>query len=288
MPTTSRPEPDGLPRTSVLVPRRYRVTRVQRETRDTQTVHLAPVDAPAAERFNAGQFNMVYVFGVGEVPMSITGSPARPDVLVHTTRGVGAVSRAICRLARGQMLGIRGPFGSSWPIAAAAGKDLLLMAGGVGLAPLRPVIYQILADRARYGRVSLLYGSRTPDLWLYRRELARWRAQDHVRVELTADRAPAGWRGAVGVVSTLLGRIPIDPSRTLAMVCGPEVMMRFTAKALEEAGLGRTDIHLSVERNMKCAVGLCGHCQLGRELVCRDGPIFRADRILPLIGVREL
>ncbi len=285
---TSRPEPHVRVRTPPLVPRRYRVTHVRRETQDTRTLHLTPVDAPPAGGFAAGQFNMVYVFGVGEVPMSITGSPTRAEMLVHTTRGVGAVSQAICRLRRGQMVGIRGPFGSAWPLAAAEGHDVLILAGGVGLAPLRSVIYQILAGRARYGRVSLLYGARTPDLWLYRRELTQWQARGHIHVELTADRAPAGWRGAVGVVPMLLGRIPVDPPRTLAMVCGPEIMMRFTAKALEEAGLPRTNIYLSVERNMKCAVGLCGHCQLGRELICRDGPVFRADRILPLIGAREL
>jgi NAD(P)H-flavin reductase len=283
MPDTTPAPPAGRP----MVPRRYRVTRVERETADTRTLHLAPVDEPAAG-FAAGQFNMLYVFGVGEVPMSITGNPARPDVLVHTTRGVGAVSRALCGLKRGAMVGIRGPFGRGWPLAAAAGKDLLLVAGGVGLAPLRPAVYHVLADRARYGRVFLLYGARTPDLWLYRRELSRWQAGGGVHVELTADRAPAGWTGRIGVVSTLLRRIPLDPSRTTALVCGPEVMMRFTAKALEAAGIGRGAIHLSMERNMKCAVGFCGHCQLGPYFICREGPVFPADRLLPLIGAREL
>lgn len=272
-----------------MVPRRYRVTRVERETVDTKTIHLAPVDAePGAAGFRPGQFNMVYVFGVGEAPMSITGSPGRPGVLVHTTRGVGAVSRGICGLKRGQMVGIRGPFGRGWPLDEAAGRDVLLMAGGVGMAPLRPVVYQILADRARYGRVFLLYGARTPDLWLYRRELARWQAGGDIRVELTADRAPAGWQGSVGVVSSLLGRISIDPLRTTAMLCGPEVMMRFTAKALEEAGVDRRNVYLSMERNMKCAVAFCGHCQFGPYFICREGPVFRADRILPLVGTREL
>jgi NAD(P)H-flavin reductase len=284
------PEAPPVPATGrPMVPRRYRVTRVQRETVDTKTIHLAPVDAePEVGAFRPGQFNMVYAFGVGEAPMSITGSPARAGVLVHTTRGVGAVSRAICGLKRGQMVGIRGPFGRGWPLDEAAGRDVLLMAGGVGLAPLRPVVYQILADRARYGRVFLLYGARTPDLWLYRRELTRWQAGGRIHVELTADRAPAGWQGSVGVVPTLLGRISIDPPRTVAMLCGPEVMMRFTAKALEEAGIRRDDIYLSMERNMKCAVAFCGHCQFGPYFICREGPVFRGDRILPLVGIREL
>ena len=276
------------PRAQAMVPRRYRVARVERETGDTRTVHLAPVDEPRAVQFAPGQFNMVYVFGVGEVPMSITGAPARDDVVVHTTRGVGPVSRAICRLRRGDMVGVRGPFGSAWPVSDAAGRDVLLLAGGVGLAPLRPAIYHVLANRNRYGQVSLLYGARTPDLFLYRRELKRWQAADNLRVELTADRAPVGWHGQVGVVPTLLPRLPITPSRTTAMVCGPEIMMRFTVRSLERIGIALTNIFMSMERNMKCAVGWCGHCQLGPHFICREGPVFRADRIMPLLSIREL
>jgi NAD(P)H-flavin reductase len=271
-----------------MAPSPFLVQRVRRETHDTFTLELRPVNPAGRSPFIAGQFNMLYVFGVGEVPMSITGDPADQEMIVHTTRSVGMVSGAVCKLKRGDMVGIRGPFGSTWPVEEAAGKDVIIVAGGVGLAPLRPVVYQILSDRAKYGKVTLIYGSRTPADLLFQKELAKWRSRLDFRAEVTVDRAPAAWRGSVGVVTTLIPKVSFDPRRVVAMVCGPEVMMRFVVRELEALGVEQKQVYISMERNMKCAVGFCGHCQLGPQFICKDGPVFRYDRIAPLLGIREL
>lgn len=271
-----------------MAPSPFRVQKVRRETRDTFTLELQRANGAAHSPFLAGQFNMLYVFGVGEVPMSITGDPGDPDTIVHTTRNVGAVTGAVCKLKRGDMVGVRGPFGTPWPVEEAAGKDVIIVAGGIGLAPLRPVIYQILSDRAKYGKVNLIYGSRTPADILFQNELAKWRSRLDFRAEVTVDRAAAAWRGSVGVVTTLIPKVSFDPQRTVAMICGPEVMMRFVARELEDRGVEKERVYISMERNMKCAVGFCGHCQLGPAFICKQGPVFRYDRIVPLLGIREL
>jgi NAD(P)H-flavin reductase len=270
-----------------MVPRPFQVTAVHRETADTRTVELQAVDGTGGLRFAPGQFTMVYAFGIGEVPLSVSGNPRRPDRLVHTVRGVGAVSNALAALRRGDQVGVRGPFGTAWPMASADGHDVILIGGGVGLAPLRPVIHQMLADRDRFGRLSVLYGARTPDDLLYRRELDRWRRDPAIDLQVTVDRARAGWTGNVGVPTTLLAGMGIEPARTVAMLCGPEVMMRYVARELERCGVPASSVYLSMERSMKCAVGLCGHCQFGSDFICRTGPVMRADRVLPRLAVRE-
>lgn len=189
-----------------MVPAPFVVRKVRRETRDTFTFELLSKNTPVGLPFAPGQFTMLYVFGVGEVPLSITGDPSKPDLLVHTVRNVGIVTSAIARLKRGDMVGIRGPFGNPWPMEQANGKDILIVAGGLGLAPLRPVLFEILAHRAQYRSVSLLYGTRTPDDILYRNELEHWRSRLDLPVDVTVDRAPADWRGAVGVVTSLIPR----------------------------------------------------------------------------------
>jgi NAD(P)H-flavin reductase len=271
-----------------MVPLPFLVQKSRRETRDTFTLELQSADGAAMVPFAAGQFNMVYVFGVGEVPMSITGDPGKPDTIVHTTRSVGTVSAAICKLKRGDMVGIRGPFGSSWPVEESVGKDVILIAGGVGLAPLRSAFYRILADRTKYGKVTLIYGSRTPADILYKSELEKWRSRLDISIEVTVDRAPAAWRGSVGVVTALIPKVSFDPQNVMALVCGPEVMMRFVAHDLESRGVGKKQIYISMERNMKCAVGFCGHCQFGPQFICKDGPVFRYDRISSLLQMREI
>jgi NAD(P)H-flavin reductase len=271
-----------------MIPLPFHVRSVRRETRDTFTLEFRPEDGVGYSPFTAGQFNMMYVFGVGEVPMSITGDPRKPNSLVHTVRNVGAVTATVCKLKRGDTVGIRGPFGTHWPMEEAAGKDVILVAGGVGLAPLRPAFYQILSDRTKYGNVALLYGTRTPDDILYQTELELWRSRLDTRVKITVDRAPAAWRGTVGVVTSLISKISFDPARVVAMICGPEVMMRFTVRELESRGVDTKQIYISMERNMKCAVGFCGHCQFGPQFVCKEGPVFRYDRIAPFLAVREL
>jgi NAD(P)H-flavin reductase len=271
-----------------MVPRAFRVGPVRQELADTFTLTLTPEDADDPCAFAPGQFNMLYVPGVGEVPISISGDPARRRVFTHTTRVVGTVTRAMRECRRGSWLGVRGPFGSQWPVDRARDRDVVIVAGGIGLAPLRPAMYSILARRASFGRVVLLYGTRTPDDILFRKELERWRASFDLEVHVTVDRASGDWRGNVGVVTSLIPKVPFDPSGAMAFVCGPEVMMRFTALELIKRGVAPDRIALSMERNMKCAIGLCGHCQWGPLFVCRDGPVFTYDRIKDLLTVWEL
>jgi NAD(P)H-flavin reductase len=258
-----------------MLPTLYRVLHVRHEIPDTSTLELEPCNGSAIPPFACGQFNMLYVYGVGEVPISISGDPDRAGPLVHTTRAVGAVSRAMCELKPGDTLGVRGPFGSHWPIERADGKDVVIVAGGLGLAPLRSVMYQVMTHRERYGRIVLLYGARTPVDILYRHELEHWRAHFDLEVSVTVDHAKGAWRGGVGVVTKLISRAPFDPQNAIAFVCGPEIMMRFTAAELQKSGVAPEHLYVSMERNMKCAVGLCGHCQFGPRFVCKDGPVFQ-------------
>jgi NAD(P)H-flavin reductase len=271
-----------------MAPVPYTVRRARREIHDTVTLEIEAATAPGDFSFLPGQFNMLYLFGLGEVPISISSDPAQPRVLAHTVRGVGAVTNAMCRLRRGAALGLRGPFGRGWPLDEAVGGDIVIVAGGVGLPPLRSAIYHLLAQRDRYGRIALLYGARTPADLLFETELAQWRGRFDIQTEVTVDAASSGWRGRVGVVTTLIPRIEFDPAETTALICGPEVMMRFTIAELSRRGVASDRIYLSMERNMKCAVGLCGHCQFGPAFVCKDGPVFRHDRIAHLLKVREI
>jgi NAD(P)H-flavin reductase len=270
------------------LPRPFRIARVVRETRDSFTWDLAPEAGAQPPPFAPGQFNMLYRLAVGEVPVSISGDPGRPERLRHTIRAVGAVTRRMACLRAGAAVGVRGPFGSAWPVAAAEGSDIVVVAGGVGLAPLRPAILHVLAGRGRYGRFVVLYGARTPRDILFRRDLERWSGRLDTYVDVTVDRASGDWRGNVGVVTRLIARAGFDPELAVALVCGPEIMMRFAIQALTARGVAADRIYLSMERNMKCAVATCGHCQWSDYLVCRDGPVFRFDRVARLFGVREL
>lgn len=271
-----------------MVPSPFRVQRVWRETYDTFTLELEPANGAGGFSFAPGQFNMLYVFGVGEVPISISGDPTKPETLVHTVRSVGTLTRAIRRLKPGDVLGVRGPFGSQWPVEEAAGSDVVIVAGGIGLAPLRPVLYYLLSNREKYGSIALVYGARTLQDLLYKRELEKWRGHFELEVEVTVDTAVDNWRGNVGVVTTLIPRARFDPLHAVAMVCGPEVMMRFTLRELETRGIGPENIFISMERNMKCAIGFCGHCQFGPVFVCKDGPVFRYDQIQAFFAKREV
>lgn len=271
-----------------MVPDSCKIRRVRRDTADTFTMELQPANRKGEFPFQPGQFNMLYAFGVGEVPISISGDPAKPETIVHTTREVGAVTRALCKLKPSDCLGVRGPFGVGWPVSEARGADVVIVAGGIGLAPLRPAIYHVLANRSLYGRVAVLYGTRTPADILFPRELEQWRARFDLDVYLTVDRATGNWQGNVGVVTTLIPRTPFDAHSAVAMVCGPEVMMRFTVQALETRGVPLDNVYVSMERNMKCAVGFCGHCQYGPTFICKDGPVFPYSRIRHLFGIREV
>ena len=268
-----------------MLPRPFRVLGNRKETRDTVTLELAP---PAGERadFLPGQFNMLYAPGLGEVPISISG--AGGGGYLHTVRAVGAVSAALAGLKRGDTVGLRGPFGSAWPLREAVENDVVVMAGGIGLAPLRPAVRALLADRSRYGRILVLYGARSPSELLYIKELEGWRSHLDIEVGVTVDRSERGWRGRVGVVTTLLSGVRLDPKATTAFLCGPEVMLRFALPELERAGMSLERAYVSMERNMKCGVGLCGHCQFGPAFVCKDGPVFPYPKVRDWLAVREL
>jgi len=256
------------------------------ESHDTFSLRLEPPEGKFD--FAPGQFNMLYVFGTGEVAISISGPSSEPGVLTHTIRGVGSVTYALRRLRPGDVIGLRGPFGNAWPVDRAEGHDVVVVAGGIGLAPLRPAIYHLLANRERYGRVVLVYGARSPGDLLYTAELQEWRSRFDMDVLVTVDNADREWRGSVGVVTKLIGRAPFDPHNAMALVCGPEIMMRFTGRELVTRGVGESMVYLSTERNMKCAIGVCGHCQYGSKFVCRDGPIFRYDEVGELLEIREV
>jgi len=271
-----------------MIPELLKIQRVRKENHDTFTLELEPHNGSGRFPFAPGQFNMLYVYGVGEIPISISGDPTDPRVLVHTTRAVGNVTRAMLKLKKGDLVGVRGPLGTSWPVEEAVGRDVVIVTGGIGLAPLRPAIYKILAERGRYGSVVLLYGARTPADLLFRKELERWRGKLHLEVDVTVDHATPDWFGKVGVVTTLIPRAPFDPHGAIAFVCGPEVMMRFTVFELENRGVSADRIHVSMERNMKCGLGLCGRCQCGPKFVCRDGPVFRFAEIRKIFETREV
>jgi anaerobic sulfite reductase subunit B len=272
------------------VPCFYRVTSRREDTGDTVTIELeAPDDAVLA--FAPGQFAMLTALGVGEVPISVSGlgdsSGGRAHRLQHTLRAVGAVTRALCAVPPGGLIGVRGPFGTGWDVPSAAGRDIVIVAGGIGLAPLRPVALTVLADRSRYGRIVLLAGTRTPADLLYADDLDRWQRAG-VEVAVTVDRADSGWDGEVGLVTALIKPAGLTPGNSVAFVCGPDIMMRVTADALAALGIPADRIRVSLERNMHCGAAWCGHCQLGPLLVCRDGPVVGYDRVAPLMKVREL
>jgi NAD(P)H-flavin reductase len=266
-----------------MAPRPFAVMRRRKETEDTWTLELEPAGGGPLQ-LSPGQFTMLYAFGIGEVPISVSGDVEGP--LVHTVRAVGAVTQAICGSKRGAVLGVRGPFGNAWPVEAALGGDAIVIAGGIGLAPLRPVVYELLHRRRELGEAVLLYGSRRPDELLYTRELERWRKR--LQVDVTVDAADSSWTGKVGFVAKLVASASFDPAAATAFICGPEIMMRTSADALLERGVAPDRIYVSMERNMQCGVGHCGHCQLGPTLICRDGPVYRWDQVEALMKVREL
>jgi len=283
---TRVPAPEGA--ADPMLPDVYRVRQTWQETHDTFTLELAPETSARPMAFQPGQFNMLYLFGVGEIPISISGDPTAPAVLTHTTREVGTVTSAMRNLKRGDTIGVRGPFGTGWPVEEMVDKDIIIVAGGIGLAPLRPALYHVMANRDRYNKVVLLYGTRSPGDILYRKELQRWRSHFDLEIYVTVDRAIGTWRGNVGVVTTLIPKAPFEPRNATALVCGPEVMMRFTMMELMRRGVPASSVYVSMERNMKCGIGLCGHCQMGGHFVCKEGPVFRFDRIQRLFNTWEV
>src|ERR1700687_428714 len=266
----------------------YVVREVAKETPDTFTLTIEPGNGEGSSSFVPGQFSMLWVFGVGELPISISGDPAKHNRLVYTVRSVGQATHALVSQPVGNNVRVRGPLGTGCPAEATRGKDVIIVAGGIGLAPLRPLVYHVLANRKEYGRLVILYGARSPRELLYRKELASWARNRETQLLVTVDYGGLAWRGDVGGVTTLFKYARLQPAHSVAMVCGPEIMMRFVTRELQMHGLRRDDIYLSMERNMKCAVGVCGHCQYGPYFICKDGPVFRYEQIRPLLEKYEL
>jgi len=260
---------------NTLRPFMARITFIKKETYDTSTYGLQ-LKENTGFSFLPGQFNMVGIPGVGEAPISFSSDPGEKNKFEHTIRAVGRVTQTIARYKEGDGLQIRGPYGRGWPLEDAQGKNILVVAGGIGLAPLRGFLLQVWKDRNDFGKVVILYGARTPEDLLFREELPLWRKKPNTQLLLTVDEVPprTRWEENRGVVTTLFDRMEVSPDNTLALVCGPEIMMRFVVVGLLQRGYPASNLYLSLERRMKCGVGQCGHCQIGPKYVCRDGPVF--------------
>ncbi|MDC4206034.1 MAG: FAD/NAD(P)-binding protein [Candidatus Manganitrophus sp.] len=273
-----------------FLPHPAEIVEVRRETPGVYTYRLRFRDEGLRRgyRFLPGQFNMVYVFGVGEVAISIVSDPDDPELLDHTIRIVGNVTGALERLKEGDTIGLRGPYGSAWPLKEAEGKEVIVVTGGLGCAPVVSVINYIAQRREQYGKLKILHGVKTPKDLLYRERFRAWERHPNTEVYLTVDHPDKAWKYNVGVVTNLFDQVEIDPRHSIAMMCGPEIMMRYTARSLLSRGIAADRIYVSLERNMKCAIAFCGHCQLGPTFVCREGPVYRYDRIQPWFETREI
>lgn len=256
---------------------------------EIRSYRLRLLDPTARPRFDflPGNFNMVYAPGVGEVAISISSDPEDDD-LEHTIRIVGRTTRVIERLEAGDVLGLRGPYGQGWPLLDARFKDLLVITGGLGCAPVTGAIDYVFRRRASYGHVTILHGVKKAADLVFQSRFEAWRREPDTTVLLTADQPDRAWRDRSGVVTELFDDIEIDAGRTVVLMCGPQVMMHYAIRHLRGCGVPPERIFLSIERNMKCAVGLCGHCQLGPAFVCKDGPIFSLAKIGRFFGERGL
>ena len=244
-------------------------------------------DVQKRYHFSPGQFNMLYLPGYGEVAISMSSDPNAPDRLLgHTIRLVGNVTKAIGRLKVGDQVGIRGPFGTSWPMTNLEGKDIVIACGGIGLPPLRPALYHIIQNREKYGKVNLLYGARTPKDLLYQNEYEAWK-QANIEVQVTVDRGDNSWDGRVGVVPMWFYNFRIDARNSAILTCGPEIMIRFVIYEALARRVSAESIFVSLERNMKCGQGACGHCQVGPFFVCKDGPVFPFSALGRFVNVEE-
>jgi NAD(P)H-flavin reductase len=276
------------PETAWLAPDEVRILAVTTEANNVATYRLGFVDPQraAAYSFAPGQFNMLYVPGIGEAAISISSDPEAAGFIDHTVRFVGNVTGAIRSLHVGDTLGLRGPFGRPWPLDAFRGSDVIIAAGGIGLPPLRPVLHRLIRDREAFGRVVLLYGARQPGELLFTHTYDEWKAHD-IEIEVTVDRADSTWQGQVGVVPMLFYHLRLDPSRTVVFSCGPEIMMRFVVFEALARKVAAERIFLSMERNMRCGQGSCGHCQIGPLFVCQDGPVFSYAELERFFSVED-
>lgn len=270
----------------MLIPALYQVKTIIHDTADVFTLTLTSKEDGKEMPFLPGQFNMLYHFGFGEVAISISGDPAKQDALVHTIRAVGSVTKSMQELKAGDEIGIRGPFGSKWPLLKKH-CDVLVIAGGIGLAPLRPALFDLAAHKNQYRDITLLYGARNPEEIIFKKDLESWKKQG-IKVETTVDYADVNWQGQVGVVTSLIKKNIKDPKNTLVFICGPEIMIKFAVHELLGVKAEENLIFMSLERNMQCAVGFCGRCQYGPYFLCKDGPVFSYAQLQHFLMIKEL
>jgi NAD(P)H-flavin reductase len=273
----------------LLVPHWAEIIKVTPEAEGVTTFHLKFTDPEIKERyrFEPGQFNMLYVPGYGEAAISMSSDlETAGGLLVHTIRHIGNVTRAVSRLKKGDVVGIRGPFGTSWPMETIEGMDVVIACGGIGLPPLRGAIYTIIRDRAKYGKITLLYGARTPSDLMFPTEYETWQKAG-IEMQVTVDRGDENWTGRVGVVPMWFYHFRVDPHKTAVLTCGPEIMMRFVIYEALARRIPPEHIYISLERNMKCGQGACGHCQQGTYFICKDGPVFPFSALEKIFNVEE-
>ena len=266
-----------------------RIVDIRHETCDVSTYDFSYDERLPKPRnpFEPGQFNMLYLPGFGEAAISLSSDPAKSNTFSHTVRRLGNVTGALARLSVGDQIGVRGPFGTPWPVDRLRYRDVVIACGGLGLAPLRPVIYHIIGSRKRFGRVKVVYGARSPDELLYRNEFDSWRNAG-VEVIVTVDIDAPGWNGAVGVVPGLIDELDVEFDTAAMLTCGPEIMMRYVVREALERGVDPRSVYLAMERNMSCGMAFCGRCQVGPFLLCRDGPVLCYDAVAPLLNLEDL
>ncbi len=272
-----------------MVPLPFVVVDSWEEYPGCNTIVVKPADERGECVFKPGQFHMIHTFGVGEVPISNCSDESDTDSLTFTIMDVGEVSAALCNLKKDDQIGLRGPYGSAWPLEKAKGKDVVIVSGGLGLPPVRPIIYHILKNRDAYGKLTLIHGARTPSHLVYTDELKEWDERDDMECIVTVDDAYGyEWDGNLGLVTEYIKGLSLDPKNTLGITCGPEIMMKFAVAALQEHGLTSDDVYVSMERNMKCAIGHCGRCQYAPYFVCKDGPVFPFSGVERLFAIKEV
>ncbi|MBI4318272.1 MAG: FAD/NAD(P)-binding protein [Chloroflexi bacterium] len=269
-----------------LIPEEAVILHVEEEAQDVSTYTLALKDRERQSQFwfKPGQFNMLSLVGLGEIPVSMSSDPTDRAFVQHTVKTVGSMTSVLARLGRGDVVGLRGPYGSFWPLEEAGGHDVAIVAGGIGIAPLRPVLEHIFGNRTVYGQVTVLCGARTPGDLVFSKDFHRWSTQPDTRLLLTVDRVDGQpWAHYVGVVPTLFEKVKLSRG-TVVFACGPEVMLRFTVLDLLKRGHPAAKIFVSMERRMQCGIAQCGHCFFGPKFVCRDGPVFRLTDVIDLLG----
>ncbi len=271
-----------------MIPNPIRIQKVAWENDDTFSLTLDMNTYDGEYQFLPGQFNMLYAYGIGEAAISISSDNENTKALIHTIHQVGIVTSALSQLKPGDEIGLRGPFGNSWPMDALKGRDIVVAAGGIGLAPLRPVLYHAFRKRNDYGRIIILYGARSPLDLLFRVELEQWSKLPGVEVFVTVDKGDYTWKGNIGVVTKLFSYVKLDIKNSIALVCGPEIMMKFTVAELDHVGVPLDQVYISMERNMKCGFGICGQCQYGPIFICKDGPIFQYPQLRSYLEQKEL